>query len=62
MKIANLDDFAALAPFFLIIKEGLVVRRGASDAIERGASAADLGDEVVGGLGQHERLGFVVPV
>ena len=41
---------------------GLVVRRGFSDAIEGGSSSLDLGDDVVDGLGPHERLRVVVPV
>ncbi len=40
----------------------LVVRRGFSDAIEGGSSSLDLGDDVVDGLGPHERLRVVVPV
>jgi hypothetical protein len=43
-------------------RSALVVRRGFSDAIEGGSSSLDLGDDVVDGLGPHERLGVVVPV
>ena len=44
------------------ITQMLVVRRGFSDAIEGGSSSLDLGDDVVDGLGPHERLRVVVPV
>ena len=37
-----------------------MVRGGFSDATEGGSSAFDLDDDVVDGLGPHERLGVVV--
>ena len=60
----NLPDNFELHPNLQISvgRADLVVRRGFSDAIEGGSSSLDLGDDVVDGLGPHERLRVVVPV
>ena len=56
------NDYEEETPALLHLWDGLVVRRGFSDAIEGGSSSLDLGDDVVDGLGPHERLRVVVPV
>jgi hypothetical protein len=56
------DRVARYVAYSVRVDKVLVVRRGFSDAVEAGAASLDLRDDVVDGLGPHERLRFDVPV